>query len=145
MKRANDIGGSPIGSAKATAADDAAILSLLASRLGLANMPTVHLVQAPPALITRLNSEAHLGIKGDAYIVLLRDMALDAAFRGEVIKTGKLRAATPEAVIRYLNARPQADEGEGVEDEEDGEDSAESVRRELGYERAPKARKQASR
>lgn len=93
-------------------------------------IPSVTLVQAPPALITRRNAE-HVGMAGPEFLRTLRAMRADPRFRDAVIVHGKsFRAASPEAVVAYLRAVPP-----GAANEAESDD----LLRELGYERTPRA------
>ena len=92
-------------------------------------IPSVTVVQAPPALITQHNA-AHVGMTGPELLRVLRAMRVDPRFREAVIARGKsFRAASPEAILAYLRSVPPA-----AANEADGDD----LLRELGYERAPR-------
>jgi hypothetical protein len=65
---------------------------------------------APPALVSKVNA-AHLGLKPNELVRVLRAMRADPRFRDHVIARGKsFRAAPPEAIIAFLRATPMLEE-----------------------------------
>jgi hypothetical protein len=92
----------------------------------------------PPALVSRINA-AHVGLSPDQLVDALREMARDPRFAAEVVSRGKLRAAPPDAIVRFLRQRPAAPT---VETDEADDDAAldRRTRSELGLaEPEPKA------
>lgn len=59
---------------------------------------------APPALVTARNAEAALGLTPRQLADTLRAMRRDPRWASEVIAVGKIRGATPAAIVGYLHA-----------------------------------------
>ncbi len=58
----------------------------------------------PPAMVTKMNCERHLGITERQFLDALRAMRRDPRFAADVIATGKIRGAPPERVLAFLRA-----------------------------------------
>jgi hypothetical protein len=104
---------------------------------------TVH--AAPPALVTNRNPE-HVGLTRRDLLDLFRDMRRNPRFAEEVVMRGKIRGASPTAILAFLReqtahaSRPAdvslvAANDTALEDEDDVEAHAAKVRRDLGLER----------
>ena len=103
-------------------------------------LPSVTVQAAPPALITRRNA-GHVGMTGNELLRVLREMRAEPRFRDAVIVRGKsFRAATPDAIVAFLRAVPDASTSNASEEEasrDDGVDTA--LLRAAGYELDPAA------
>jgi hypothetical protein len=104
---------------------------------------TVH--ASPPALVTNRNPE-HVGLTRRDLLDLLRDMRRNPSFADEVVMRGKIRGASPTAILAFLREQtahasrpidvsPVAANDAALEDEDDVEAQAVKVRRDLGLER----------
>lgn len=96
---------------------------------------TLTVVQGPPALITRRNAD-HLGLSSAEFLETLRRMRRDKRFGASVIVSGKLRAASPDAIVAYLRSVPVP----AADIEADAEDAGVAkIYEELGLEAVPEA------
>jgi hypothetical protein len=114
---------------------------------------TIH--ASPPALVTNRNPE-HIGLTRRDLLDLLRDMRRNPSFAAEVVMRGKIRGASPTAILaflreqtanasRLLDALPVAANDAALEDEDDVDALAAKMRRDLGLaRRTPPSRVTAS-
>lgn len=110
---------------------------------------------SPPALVTNRNPE-HVGFTRRDLLGLFREMKRDPRFAPEVVVRGKIRGASPTAILAFLReqtahasrpvgASPVAANDAALEDEDDVEAQATKVRRDLGLtRRTPPSRATAS-
>lgn len=96
---------------------------------------TVH--APPPALVTNRNPE-HVGLTRRDLLDVLRDMRREPRFAPEVVIRGKIRGASPAAILAFLREQTglRLDPSAPVAaNEDDVETLAAEVRRDLGLER----------
>jgi hypothetical protein len=100
-----------------------------------AEQMTIH--AAPPALITRRNAD-YLGLSSAELLETLRRMRRDKRFSASVIVYGKLRAASPDAIVGFLRSVPVP----AVDATPGDDDGTAKLYAELGLEAVPAPRGQ---